>query len=180
MFLIYITFSLNFAYADDESTEPPLSVKSLGLSTQDIAIHLGLQIYKYSLRIPPDNIVNIILEDKVNNRKLIEFTPDKRDEYLHNVKFSFKKEGNAIGNPFESGNEFLVYEINWDQYQTRSGSLTNFMYGYKNQSTSIMADDFGHNFEDKVSIIKFYAYPENSEEEKYIAELYIIIEKPTS
>jgi len=174
---ICITLSLNYAHADDESTEPPQSVKSLGLSPQDIAIHLGIQIYKYSFRVPPNKSVNIILEDKLNNKKLIEFTPENRDEYLHNVKFSFMKEENALGNPFDSENDSLIYEINWDQYQTRSGSMANFMQGYKNQSKTIMADDFGYNFERKVSIIKFYGYPDNSEEEKFIAELYIVVDK---
>ena len=171
------TLAMHPAYANDGLVEPPPSIKSVELNTQDIAVYLGLKIYKYSLRVSPNYVVKIILDDKINNKRLIEFAPDTRNKYLHSIKFSFKTDGSELGNPFDHKNKFLTYEINWDQYQTRSGSLLNFMYGYKKQSLSIMADDFGNNFEQKRSIIKFYAYPDNSEEEKFIAELYIHVQK---
>ena len=168
--IIFVILSFQTSRADDEFVEPPPAIKQIELNTQDISIHLGLKIYKYLLRVPSNSSVKIILENKKNNKNLIEFLPEILDGFEYSLKFSFSREDDLQGNPFSHENKFLVYEINWNQYQTRSGSMRNFLYGYKNQSSTIFANNFGGNFDKKISIIKFYGRQEDETDETYIAD----------
>lgn len=163
--------------ATDEFKWPEAAIKEDTVNAEDIAVHLGLNIYKYLLQLPPNHSVKIVLVDKLANKPIIEFSPTILEGFIYSVKFSFKRSDNVLGSAFAGDNETLNYQINWNKYQTNSGTIKNFMFGYKNQSSIIYSNNFGNNIQNKTSIIKFFGTPEETIEELFIAELYVEIKQ---
>jgi len=150
------------------------TIKSEDITLEELKNVLGLDIYKYKIKLDLSSEIVVVLRNLISKRDIFRFSPKTINHGENTLLIKFMRENDKIGSALLSKDKTINYAINWNFRDVYSGTMFNFLKDYT--SKFFMAKRFEEVLEAKGKLVLIDLHTYQDEREIQIGELFINVQ----